>query len=110
MIGDAGRHRRGQGPPSSRGTGAERGFGSWQRGPQPGMGQDQRVVRQGQPQLFFQPGDVLGKAIGPPGEAAILLPLGQVVPFDEAGVDRLTHGGLRHSARASTIAAAASSA
>ncbi|QQS55992.1 MAG: hypothetical protein IPM89_15770 [Candidatus Competibacteraceae bacterium] len=53
------------------------------------MGQDQMVVRQRQPQLFFQPGDVLGKAIGPPGEAAILLPLGQVVPFDEAGVDRV---------------------
>ena len=97
VIGDTCRYRRGHGTPAPRGTGAERGFRSRQGGPQTGMGQDQMVVSQGQPQLFFKPGDVFGKSVGTPGEAAILLPLGQVVPFDETGVDRLTNGGLSQS-------------
>ena len=94
MIGATCRHCRGQGTPAPRGTGAERGFRRGQGEPQTGMGQEQRVGSQGQPPLFFKPRAVFGNSMGTPGEAAILLPLGPSVAFDETGVDRLTNKGL----------------
>jgi len=45
------------------------------------------VVGQRQPQLFFKPTQVLGKAVGPTGQPAVLLPLGEVIPLNETGIN-----------------------
>ncbi len=57
------------------------------------------VVSQGQPQLFFKPSQVLGKPVRASGQAAILLPLREVIPLDETRVDGLTDRRLGQSRR-----------
>lgn len=49
------------------------------------------VVGQRQPQLLFKPGQFFGKAIGASRQTAVALSLGEVIPFDETGIDRVTH-------------------
>jgi len=57
------------------------------------------VVSQRQPQLFFKPSQVLGKPVRASGQAAILLPLGEVIPLDETRVDGVTDRRLGQSRR-----------
>ena len=52
--------------------------------------QNQVIIGCGQPKLLLKPGDFFRKAIGLAGQAAIALPLGQVISFDEAGIDGVT--------------------
>jgi hypothetical protein len=95
VIGDACRHRRGHGTPSSKGTSAERGFGSRQGDPPTGMGQDQMVVRQRQPQLFFKPGDVLGNPLpGFLGGDVVVIAMLAQPPAGRGGVAITAPGGV----------------
>jgi len=57
------------------------------------------VVGQRQPQLFLKPTQVLGKAVSATGQPAVLLPLREVVPLDETGIDRLADGRVGQSRR-----------
>ncbi len=99
MISDPRRHSWRHGTPAPGRTGAERGFGNRQWSSQAGMGQQQMVVSQRQPHLFFKPSQILGEAVGTAGQTTILLSLGQVIPFHKTGVDPLTHRRLGQSGR-----------
>ena len=47
------------------------------------------VVGQREPELSFEPRELFGEAMGVAGQPPITLPLSQVVPLDEAGIDAL---------------------
>lgn len=57
------------------------------------------VVGQRQPQRLLKPTQVLGKAVSTTGQPAVLLPLREVVPLDETGIDRLADGRVGQSRR-----------
>ena len=57
------------------------------------------VVGQRQPQRLLKPTQVLGKAVSTTGQPAVLLPLPEVVPLDETGIDRLADGRVGQSRR-----------
>jgi hypothetical protein len=61
------------------GTGRRRRKLSW--------GQHQMIIRQGQPELFFQPGQILAQAIGRASQSPVVLAQRQVLSRHIAGVD-----------------------
>lgn len=45
------------------------------------------IVRQGQPQLFFQLRQLLAEGVGLSGQALIVLTQGEIFPLHKAGID-----------------------
>src|SRR6266511_2711354 len=90
VISHPGRHRRRDWAPAARRPSSARRFGHFQALLQAVMRQHQMVVGQDQPQVLFQPWQLLAKSAGFAGQATALLAQGQVLPFHKAGIDHAT--------------------